>query len=364
MDIERQSETNLRIQREEEMDPATKERYVEILGPPRQRRRALELIMNLASFVREDSGKVLRDDRTSGGGGGCGGCGCGGCGGCPPHGTGLKIWVWSREAGRIIGRGGETVREIMNRTGTEVQVQRSDGQEHGNAERMITIIGAKPQQNEALAMILRDISFCRGELGVIKSPEMGPGGPGGGLGAGPGCGPGGGPGAVPGAPVSAPAQWQGMPAGPGMMPPHGAMGIPPGMMAGMGMPESGTGPPGCNGGMHPLGMGPPLGMMGMPPGMHPCMGGKSARGCSPSSSSSSSSGKDKKTSKGPGSNGMRGICGAADSVPHMMGMPCTPGKQGTPGIPGMDGMPSTAAPANYDCAAPWKDSKSIEWDEL
>ena len=50
---------------------------------------------------------------------------------------GFKLWVLGKEAGKVIGRGGETVREIMQRTGAEIQVERTENKDQGHAERMI-----------------------------------------------------------------------------------------------------------------------------------------------------------------------------------------------------------------------------------
>lgn len=365
------------------MDPSKKERWVELVGAARPRRRALKLIMRMASFVRDDSGKVLKDPsstpadagpgvqtctlqircdevgRILGRGGenirrieeDCGarlemvdrsegrleirgapdavararervlcevshardGSGAvikdgafqsapgmmmrppapgllppggplpGGGGAAPSGGgSGLKLWVYSKEAGRIIGRGGETVRELMQRTGAEIQVQRSDGSEQGTSERLIQVFGNQTQQEEVCASILRDITYCRGENGVLKSPDMTPRevedrarglvGP---CAGGPALLPGGG--AVPGAGMP-PPPWmggaQGPMGGPMMMP--GMMpGMLPGMMPGMpGMPAM----PGMPGGLPPGGPPPPgaaacqpgsNGMPVLPPGMLP-----------------------------------------------------------------------------------------------
>lgn len=184
------------------------------------------------------------------------------------------VFVYSKEAGRIIGKGGETVKEIMQRTGTDVQVERAGPGDNPNAEREIKVFGSKAGIDEAIQMIMRDVSWCRSDSdGVIKSSDM-PGnhmmgGKGGCFGGPPGGPPMGGP------------PFHGMPP-PGMHP------VMPGMHPGMPPP-----------GMHP-GMGPPGGMPfggppgGPMPGMGPPggdMGSARRRSRSRSSSSSSSSGK-------------------------------------------------------------------------
>jgi len=381
MDIERFSEASIKIQREEDMDQDKKERWVDIIGNARQRAAALTRIMDIANFVRDEDGKVLKDGPSSMAGAGealvlmisCNEVGrilgrggetirrledesrarieidkgegrltvsgrqeaierarelilmevshCklpdgtvlkdegrpSGPGGSPPVASGkdgFKLWVLGKEAGKVIGRGGETVREIMQRTGAEIQVERTENREMGQAERLIQIFGSKPQMEEAFPLIIKDVSFARTELGVAKSPDtqgqqagdkmraFGPGGngilpppfffP-----PGPGLPPPGHPplmsglpppGMMPGLPPPGVTLPPGMPPPPGMVPPPGMM-SPPRMVPG-GMPLPGTmlGMPPPPGMTLPHGMPPPPGYLppfppsnGMPPGVHPGM---------------------------------------------------------------------------------------------
>eukprot|EP00927_Polykrikos_kofoidii_P025886 TRINITY_DN2318_c0_g1_i4.p1 TRINITY_DN2318_c0_g1~~TRINITY_DN2318_c0_g1_i4.p1 ORF type:complete len:543 (-),score=97.67 TRINITY_DN2318_c0_g1_i4:170-1798(-) len=370
MDIERQSEANVRIQREEDMDSDKKERSIELVGRMKQRKRALKLILKVATYVRDDSGNVLKDassggsavGATAGSGNADSGTGSaevlqipcnevgrilgrggenirriedeagarleldraegrllirGGFeavakakemvlvdvsharsgdgtvikddlvnasagmsrpnGGPLQHGAAtpsggnqpFKLWVYSREAGRVIGRGGETVRDLMQRTGCEIQVERTSGGEQPQSERLIQLFGAVPQVREAFACITREVTYVRGENVILKSPEMtpqeaeesmrvhGPGGLGGVCGM-----------MMPNG---------GMP--PGMLPPRGMM-PPMGMMGMMGPPGMSGPPPNMMppqammmpGMMPPPGMMHPMAMMGPPPG-HGCGAG-------------------------------------------------------------------------------------------
>lgn len=371
MDMERQSEATIRVQREEEMDTSKKppERFIDVIGSRPARKKAVQLVMKLATTVRDDHGKALKDLGSAQDGGStseiiqilCDEVGrLLGRGGdnirrleeetgarleldrsegrlqmsgpreavaaararvlgqvtfaktadgtvikddvtgvhAPPavphtwQPAPLRLWIYSREAGRVIGRGGEAVREVMQRTGAEIQVQRTDAPDHGNSERNITVLGTRQQQEDALAAIVKGVSFCRGEFGLIKSEDMpGDGGrlrvPLSSVCAGP---PGMGPGmhGMMGAAANgwgSPGIWYGK-GGP-MMPP-GVPGFPPEMMGGM-PPEmmamywagwdawggKGKGPGG-------MGM-PPFGMGG-PPGSAP--GGRGRRSRSGSSESS------------------------------------------------------------------------------
>lgn len=270
MEIERHSDASVKIQKEEDMDPDKKERWVDLIGNPRQRRMALERILDVANYVRDEDGKVYKDGASvpAPGAGealvlqiscnevgrvlGRGGetirrledesrarleidksegrltisgrpeaierakelvlqevshCKLAdgtilkdenrpmGPGGGPPlpGKDGFKLWVLGKEAGKVIGRGGETVREIMQRTGAEIQVERTENKDQGHAERLIQIFGSKSQIDEAFPMIIKDVTFARSELGLVKDPAMtpeeamdalrtrGPGGPSGSL---------------------------------------------------------------------------------------------------------------------------------------------------------------------------------------
>lgn len=246
-EVEARSRTRLKVQREDEMDPTTKERYVDIVGTRSEQRAALELLLKLTNFCRDDEGEVLKDTRPAGDGDGKTDA--------APHvlevlpedigrvlgrkgetvkvleresntkievekATGrleifgqvegqeratelileevsyaktedgtilkdarqkprdpeaidlppLRLWVRDRDAGRVIGRGGETVRDVMDKTGADIRVQKSDDMAPGETERGIKIFGTKEQQEQALQLVLGEVSWARGEDGILKSP--------------------------------------------------------------------------------------------------------------------------------------------------------------------------------------------------
>lgn len=246
-EVEARSRTRLKVQREDEMDPMTKERYVDIVGTRGEQRAALEMLLKLTNFCRDDEGEVLKDTRPTGDGDGKTDA--------TPHvvevlpeevgrvlgrkgetvkvleresntkievekatgrleifgrvegqeratelileevsyaktedGTVLKdarqkprdpeaielpplrLWVRDRDAGRVIGRGGETVRDVMEKTGADIKVQKSDDMAPGETERGIKIFGTKEQQDQALQLVLGEVSWARGEDGILKSP--------------------------------------------------------------------------------------------------------------------------------------------------------------------------------------------------
>lgn len=231
-DIERQSGASLTVQKEEEMLPGESQRFVELFGSADQRQKAIELIQQITSDVPDgdgegkdvtsevvlirfdevgriigrggenirrielESGARLQLNRSAGqlfikGSSGAvgrakemvqeevaeGRTGDGAVdedasgGPAPALGPALRLWVYSKEAGRIIGRGGETVREIIQRTGAEVQIERGEGKDH-STERMIQIFGTKPQREEAAALIIADLSYARGDAGIIKTSDV------------------------------------------------------------------------------------------------------------------------------------------------------------------------------------------------
>lgn len=247
-DVEARSRTKLKVQREDEMDVSTKERYVDIVGTRAEQKAALELLLQLATFCREDEGEVLKDARVAENGEGRNET---------PHvlevlpeevgrvlgrkgetvkilerdsgtkievdkATGrleifgrqdaqeraielvlaevsfakddqgtvlkdqrtrpkeddatelppLKLWVRDRDAGRVIGRGGETVRDVMEKTGADIKVQKSEDMRPGDMEREIKIFGQKEQQDQALQLVLAEVAWARGVDGMLKTlPE-------------------------------------------------------------------------------------------------------------------------------------------------------------------------------------------------
>lgn len=80
-----------------------------------------------------------------------------------------KVWVFDRECGRIIGRGGDNLRDIMNKTQTEIKIsQRKDD----SPERCVEICGPAAGRQIALQMILSEVTYCRHDInGVIKSKK-------------------------------------------------------------------------------------------------------------------------------------------------------------------------------------------------
>merc|ERR1712217_786160 len=83
-----------------------------------------------------------------------------------------KLWVRDRDAGKVIGRGGETVRDIMEKTGADIKVQKADEMSPGTRERLVQILGQKEQQDQALQLVLAEVVWARGEEGLIKGQDV------------------------------------------------------------------------------------------------------------------------------------------------------------------------------------------------
>lgn len=254
-EIESRSRTRMKVQREDDMEAAVKERYIDIVGARAEQKVALEMVLELATFCREDEGEVLKDTRahaTAADGAGDGepqdpplvfevlpdevgkvlgrkgetvkqiekesgtkielekavgkveiygrkeaqdkalelllaevsyakAWGEGGeilkdqprgrpAEGAPELPPPLKLWVRDREAGRVIGRGGETVREIMEKTGCDIKVQKAEEMRPGETDREIKIFGTEEQQQEALKLVLEEVTWANGANGNLKTP--------------------------------------------------------------------------------------------------------------------------------------------------------------------------------------------------
>jgi len=248
-EIEARARAKLNVQREDEKDPGSKERCVEIIGSREEQKTALKMLLDLATFCRDAAGVVLKDERRPdenpqdapdpplilqippedvGRVLGHKGetvkrlekesitkievdkatgrleiygrieaqdkcvelllpevTGATGQDGtvlkeAPPKPEGkaddnaapkippMKIFVKDREAGRVIGHGGETVKDFMEKTGTDIKVQKSKEMKHGGTQRKVEIFGTLEQQEEVVQLILGEVTWCKGPDGILK----------------------------------------------------------------------------------------------------------------------------------------------------------------------------------------------------
>eukprot|EP00913_Durusdinium_trenchii_P013243 g12430.t1 len=187
--------TRIQVSKEEDMDAETKERSVDIVGRREDQDAALDLICEKVLYCRQDGGDVIKDVRGSNQENGLRGALP--SDGAVPSGAKvelnkaegkveifgafgedrrlepelpppLKLWVKDREAGKVIGRGGETVREVMEKSHADIKVQKADEMAPGTKERQIKVIGTKEQQDTALQLILEEVTWAKGIEGMLK----------------------------------------------------------------------------------------------------------------------------------------------------------------------------------------------------
>ena len=150
-------------------------RPVNLIGTPAAARHAKELILEIVDSDSRNgnnpaSARGPRNDNYGGGGGGGGGAGGGGGGHDKVNDS---IYVPSDAVGMIIGKGGETIREMQNMTGCKINVSQSSGP--GETEREIGLVGSR----DSIAMAKRaiedkvDAAVCPRSLqDLLKAPIL------------------------------------------------------------------------------------------------------------------------------------------------------------------------------------------------
>ncbi|GAB1312607.1 P element somatic inhibitor [Madurella fahalii] len=124
-------------------------RPVNLIGPPAAARHAKELILEIVdSDSRNGNNPVSRAGRADnfGGGGGA-------------EKVNDSIFVPSDAVGMIIGKGGETIREMQNMTGCKINVSQSSGP--GEVEREIGLVGSRDSITRAKRAIEEKVDAAR-----------------------------------------------------------------------------------------------------------------------------------------------------------------------------------------------------------
>ncbi len=188
-----EAESQCRVQFLSPANPDDANRQCKITGPPARRAEAKTAIYKIV----EDSG--TSSGGLGGGGGGGGGAGrpyggaaaAGGGGPVGPDGapyTSLKegeesiqIMVPDRTVGLIIGRGGETIRDLQERSGCHINIVGES--KSVNGLRPVNLIGGRAETTQAKDLIMEIVDSDTRSGGAGGGP---PGGGGGGLGGGPG----------------------------------------------------------------------------------------------------------------------------------------------------------------------------------
>ena len=103
----------------------------------------------------------------------------------PHHGMpSVQINIPSGRVGLVIGRGGETIRDLQERTGAKVVIAQDNNS--GTSERAVTIIGSEEAVARAKQMVLDIVDTARGGFTGTAAAGLYGSGPGAAFGAGPG----------------------------------------------------------------------------------------------------------------------------------------------------------------------------------
>jgi len=133
---------------------------LEIFGKTEAQSQALELVLAEVTFAKDDSGTIIKEDTKKKDGEDVAKL--------PP----MVIWIKDEHAGRVIGKGGETIHDMMKKSNTDIKVQKNEdvpGAEPGAPkEREIRIFGTKENQDQALALLMNEVCWCRNSEGVLK----------------------------------------------------------------------------------------------------------------------------------------------------------------------------------------------------
>ncbi|CAE8601401.1 unnamed protein product, partial [Polarella glacialis] len=121
-EIEARCRCRVKVSKEELMDKETKERAVDIMGSSREQNAAIDMVLELSQYCRDDGGEVLKDNRG-------------------PRDTVPKearedlgeagpeekrrvIEVLPEEVGRLLGRKGETVKIVEKDSGCKIEIDK------------------------------------------------------------------------------------------------------------------------------------------------------------------------------------------------------------------------------------------------
>lgn len=178
--LQHQSGAKIQVTRDADADPRGSSRAVEIMGTPEQIAQAEQLI----SGVIDEAGPGARGIVSAGS-------------------EQVTMRVPNSKVGLIIGRGGETIKNLQSRSGAKIQVQNDREIDPGADERVVTLLGTKKQTDMAQELVKEVIDENRRQ-------HMGGGGGGGGGGQM------GGGGGYSGGGYRPPSQWGGPPSGPPM----------------------------------------------------------------------------------------------------------------------------------------------------
>lgn len=178
-----QIDTGAKVQFKED-DPLSPNRVALISGSTQSVDRAVEIIQEILDSAKMGPGGRGRGRGRGGfrgGRGGFGGRGGYGGGYGPPRGDPVEHYVPEGKCGMVIGKGGETIKSIMDQTGAHVEVNRNEDLDPPGSK--IFFIRGNPNQIEHAQQLIDEKVNSFGPPGSYSGPPggpgMGPGGPGG-----------------------------------------------------------------------------------------------------------------------------------------------------------------------------------------
>ncbi|ORZ05943.1 hypothetical protein BCR41DRAFT_174285 [Lobosporangium transversale] len=149
-------ETGCRVQFSQDGNPGDRERFVNILGQPAgivdAKRQIQEIIASSQTGERHGGGGY-----TSGGGYGNGNYGISANGSYGRGGTTATIQIPSTKVGLVIGRGGETIRDLQDRSGARIAVTPTPN-DHNSPNRTVSITGDDSAIERAKALVEEIVS--------------------------------------------------------------------------------------------------------------------------------------------------------------------------------------------------------------
>eukprot|EP00271_Cylindrocystis_brebissonii_P017295 TRINITY_DN443_c0_g1_i1.p1 TRINITY_DN443_c0_g1~~TRINITY_DN443_c0_g1_i1.p1 ORF type:complete len:587 (+),score=155.31 TRINITY_DN443_c0_g1_i1:135-1895(+) len=144
--LQQLSGARIQVTKDADTDPNSSVRTIELMGTEEQIKKAEQLIGDVISEA---------------GAGGSGALLAKGFGGLPPPGDAVTMRVPNSKVGLIIGRAGDTIKNLQSRSGARIQVQNDREMEPGATERTVTLIGNKRATDMATEMILEVIDENR-----------------------------------------------------------------------------------------------------------------------------------------------------------------------------------------------------------
>ncbi|GBG58952.1 hypothetical protein CBR_g24302 [Chara braunii] len=156
--LQTQSGARIQVTRDADADPRSNVRSIELTGTLESINRAEQLINDVIREAASGGSAVAVAKGLAG----------------VTAGESVQIRVPNRKVGLIIGRLGETIKNLQNRSGARIQIQSDRETEPGATERIVTLFGNKAQTDLAEELMKEVISEDRSR-GITPDPGYNPG---------------------------------------------------------------------------------------------------------------------------------------------------------------------------------------------